>query len=148
MHAPGQRRVDNPPVDCHPGGVSGIVGIGIDLVSIDRLRGVLDRYGARFVERILTAEERAYCERYVDAAPQVASRFAAKEAVLKALGTGLARGIRWQDVEVRREGQGPPRIRLSARAAELAAELQVDRIHLSLSHDHGAAVAMVILERH
>lgn len=125
----------------------GIVGIGIDLVNIERLRGVIDRYGARFVERILTAEERAYCERYDDAAPQVASRFAAKEAVLKALGTGLARGIRWQDLEVRREGQGPPGVRLAGRAAELADELDVARIHLSLSHDHGTAVAMVILER-
>ena len=125
----------------------GIVGIGIDLVNIDRLRGVIDRYGARFVERILTAEERAYCERYEDAAPQVASRFAAKEAVLKALGTGLARGIRWQDVEVRREGQDAPRIHLAGRAAEEAAARAVDRVHLSVSHDHDAAVAMVILER-
>jgi len=127
--------------------MAGIVGIGIDLVSIERLRGVLDRYGARFVERVLTADERAYCERHQDPAPSVAARFAAKEALLKALGTGLARGIRWQDMEVRRDGQGPPRMHLSGRAAEEAAALNVDRIHLSISHDHGAAVAMVILER-
>jgi holo-[acyl-carrier protein] synthase len=127
--------------------VAGIVGIGIDLVSIERLRAVLDRYGSRFVERVLTADERSYCERHQDPAPQVAARFAAKEAVLKALGIGLARGIRWQDVEVRRDGQGPPRIHLSGRAAEEAATLGVDRIHLSISHDHGTAVAMVILER-
>jgi holo-[acyl-carrier protein] synthase len=127
--------------------VAGIVGIGIDLVSIERLRAVLARYGPRFVERVLTADERSYCQRHQDPAPQVASRFAAKEAVLKALGTGLARGIRWQDVEVRRDGQGPPRIHLSGRAAEEAATLGVDRIHLSISHDHGTAVAMVILER-
>src|SRR5512139_1099204 len=113
--------------------MAGIVGIGIDLVGIERLRGVLDRYGARFVERVLTAGERAYCERHHDPAPSVAARFAAKEAVLKALGTGLARGIRWQDVEVRREGQGPPRMHLSGRAAEEAAALGVDRIHLSIS---------------
>jgi holo-[acyl-carrier protein] synthase len=125
----------------------GIVGIGIDLVSIDRLRGVLDRYGARFLERVLTADERTYCERHRDPTPQVAARFAAKEAVLKALGTGLSRGIRWQDVEVRREGDAPPRIHLSGRAAEESAALGVGRIHLSLSHDHGSAVAMVILER-
>jgi holo-[acyl-carrier protein] synthase len=127
--------------------VSAIVGIGIDLVNIGRLRGVLDRYGIRFLERVLTANERAYCERHQDPAPQVASRFAAKEAVLKALGTGLARGIRWQDVEVRREERAPPRICLSGRAAEEAAALGVDRVHLSLSHDHETAVAMVILER-
>lgn len=127
--------------------MAGIVGIGIDLVSIERLRAVLARYGPRFVERVLTADERSYCERHQDPAPQVAARFAAKEAVLKALGIGLARGIRWQDVEVRRDGQGPPRIHLSGRAAEEAATLGVDRIHLSISHDHGTAVAMVILER-
>ena len=125
----------------------GIVGIGIDLVSIDRLRGVLDRYGARFLERVLTANERAYCQRHRDPTPQVAARFAAKEAMLKALGTGLSRGIRWQDVEVRREGNDPPRILLAGRAAEESAALGVGRIHLSLSHDHGAAVAMVVLER-
>jgi len=127
--------------------MAGIIGIGIDLVSIERLRGVLDRYGARFLERVLTAEERAYCERHQDSAPPVASRFAAKEAVLKALGTGLARGIRWQDLEVRRTGQGPPTLHLTGRAAEEAAALGVDRIHLSLSHDRDTAVAMVVLER-
>jgi holo-[acyl-carrier protein] synthase len=127
--------------------VAGIVGIGIDVVSIERLRGVLDRYGTRFLERVLTADERAYCERHQDPVPQVASRFAAKEAVLKALGTGLAHGIRWQDLEVRREPQGPPHMHLSGRAAEEAASLAVGRIHLSLSHDHDTAVAMVILER-
>jgi len=127
--------------------MAGIVGIGIDLVNIDRLRGVLDRYGARFLERVLTADERAYCARHLDPAPQVASRFAAKEAVLKALGTGLARGIRWQDVEVRREPQGPPHMHLFGRAAEEAASRGVDRIHLSISHDRETAVAMVLLEK-
>jgi holo-[acyl-carrier protein] synthase len=125
----------------------GIVGIGIDLVSIERLRGVLDRYGERFLERVLTADERGYCARHRDPTSQIAVRFAAKEALLKALGTGLSRGIRWQDVEVRREGDGPPRIHLSGRAVEESAALGVGRIHLSLSHDRGAAVAMVILER-
>lgn len=125
----------------------GIVGIGVDLVSIARLRGVLDRYGARFLERVLTSDERAYCERHQDIVPHVASRFAAKEATLKALGTGLARGIRWQDVEVRREGRDAPRIHLSGRAAQEATARTVDRVHLSISHDHDTAVAMVILER-
>jgi holo-[acyl-carrier protein] synthase len=127
--------------------VAGIVGIGVDLVSIERLRGVLDRYGARFLDRVLTADERTYCQRHQDQAPQVASRFAAKEAALKALGTGLARGIRWRDLEVRRDAQGPPRMYLSGRAAEEAAALGVARIHLSLSHDRNSAVAMVVLER-
>jgi holo-[acyl-carrier protein] synthase len=125
----------------------GIVGIGIDLVNLERLRGVLDRYGPRFVARVLTADERAYCERHRDPTPQVAARFAAKEAVLKALGTGLARGIRWRDIEVRHGERTAPRIHLRGRAAEEAAARGVGGIHVSLSHDRGAAVAMVVLER-
>ena len=124
-----------------------ILGVGIDLADIERLRGVLERHGDRFLERVLTARERDYCRRWRDPVPQVAARFAAKEAVLKALGTGLSGGIRWQDVEVRRDENDPPRIELRGKAAEKAAARGVDRVHLSLSHDHGAAVAVAILER-
>jgi holo-[acyl-carrier protein] synthase len=124
-----------------------ILGVGIDLADIERLRGVLERHGDRFLERVLTDDERDYCRRWRDPTPQVAARFAAKEAVLKALGTGLSEGIRWQDVEVHRDGNGPPHVELHGKAVEKAAALGVDRIHLSLSHDHGAAIAMAILER-
>jgi holo-[acyl-carrier protein] synthase len=127
--------------------MAGIVGIGIDLVNIERVRSVLDRYGGRFLERVLTVEERAYCALHRDPSPRVAARFAAKEAVLKALGTGLAHGIRWQDVEVRCDQQGQPQIQFSGKAADEATVLEVGRIHLSLSHDRDAAIAMVILER-
>lgn len=124
-----------------------IVGLGIDLVDIERLRGVLERHGERFMARVLTADERAYCSSRRDRGQHVAARFAAKEALLKALGTGLAGGIGWHDVEVRPAEAGPPHIELHGKAAEEAAARGVDRIHLSISHDRSAAVAVVILER-
>lgn len=124
-----------------------IVGLGIDLIELDRVRGVLERHGRRFFDRVLTAGEQDYCLRFRDPAPSVGGRFAAKEAVLKALGTGLAGGIRWVDIEVLRNAEGAPAIALYGRAAELANEREVNRVHLSLSHDRRAAVAVAILER-
>lgn len=123
-----------------------ILGIGVDIVGIDRVRGVLGRHGHRFTERVLTAEEQAYCSRHADPAPSLASRFAAKEAALKALGTGLAAGINWRDVEVVRAPSGAPGLRLHRRAGEIAAQLGVQRQHLTLTHDAGVAVAVVVLE--
>lgn len=124
-----------------------IVGLGIDLIELDRVRRVLERHGRRFFDRVLTAGEQDYCLQYRDPAPSVGARFAAKEAVSKALGTGLARGIRWVDIEVLRDSQGAPGIALYGKAADLAKEREVDRVHLSLSHDRQAAVAVAILER-
>ncbi len=123
-----------------------ILGIGVDIVQLSRIRDLLERHGPRFLARVLTEGERAYCARHVDPVPSVASRFAAKEAVLKALGTGLAQGIKWHDVEVVRGEYGPPRIELHGEAARFAGELGVARAHLSLTHDSGAAVAMAVLE--
>jgi holo-[acyl-carrier protein] synthase len=124
-----------------------IIGIGIDIVHLERIRGTLGRHGERFLARILTDGERAYCARLKDPVPSVASRFAAKEATLKALGTGWSRGIKWSDVEVVRGEYGPPKIRLHGEAAAVAAELGGDLVHLSLTHDGGSAVAVAILER-
>lgn len=124
-----------------------IVGIGIDIVQLERMRGVLQRHGERFFQRILTDGERAYCARLKDPVPSIAARFAAKEAVLKALGTGWSGGLRWTDVEVVRGETGPPRIALHGEAARIAAESGADAVHLSLTHDGGAAVAVAILER-
>ncbi|MBP7148841.1 MAG: holo-ACP synthase [Acidobacteria bacterium] len=121
-----------------------ISGIGVDIVDLPRIRGVLERHGPRFLDRVLTAGEQAYCQRHRDPAPHVAVRFAAKEAVLKALGTGWSGGIRWTDVEVVRGESGPPRIELHGVAAEVAAGA---RVHVSLTHDRGAAVAVAVLER-
>ena len=83
-----------------------IVGVGVDVVEIPRLRKILARYGERFAQRVFTPEEREYCAAHTDPAPHYAVRFAAKEALFKALGTGWARGVTWQDVEVRRKAPG------------------------------------------
>lgn len=122
-----------------------IAGVGVDIAELDRIRDLLSRHGERFLSRILTEGERAYCQARRDPVPHVAARFAAKEAVLKALGTGWAHGIKWTDVEVIRGESGPPTISLHGEAQRLAGAN--GRWHLSLTHDRGAAVAVAILER-
>lgn len=123
-----------------------IVGIGIDVAEIARIAAVLDRHGERFLRRVLTEGERAYCLRHRAPAAHVAGRFAAKEAALKALGTGLSSGIGWRDVEVVRRPGGAPALALHGRAGEIAKGRGVRRTHLSLTHDRGIAAAVVILE--
>ncbi len=122
-----------------------IAGVGVDLVELDRIRAALGRHGERFLDRILTAGEREYCYRRRDPVPHVAARFAAKEAVVKALGTGFSHGIRWVDIEVLREDNGPPEVALHGAAVEIAGETA--RVYLSLTHDKGAAIAVAVLER-
>jgi holo-[acyl-carrier protein] synthase len=119
-----------------------ITGLGVDIVEIDRMREALERR-PRLKERLFSAEERAYCEKRSRPAVHYALRFAAKEAVLKALGTGF-RGMRFTDVEVVRETSGRPVPRLSGRAAERAEELGVVEMHLSLSFTHSTAVASAV----
>jgi holo-[acyl-carrier protein] synthase len=126
-----------------------ILGFGIDAVEIERIRRNVGgtrpgRRAERFLERCFTPAERAYCDARRDRASHYAARFAAKEAAIKALGAPPGMGFR--DVEVRREA-GPPRLELSGEAARAAAALGVSRIHLSLTHDGGLAVAGVVLER-
>ena len=116
------------------------VSIGIDLVEVDRIAATLKRFGTRFLERVYTEDEIAYCR---GRAPQLAARFAAKEAVMKALGTGT-RGIGWREVEVRRKRSGEPEIALHGRAVERARQLGIDRLAVSLSHSKHYAVASVI----
>jgi holo-[acyl-carrier protein] synthase len=123
-----------------------IEGIGIDLVDLERLRQVLERHGDRFLDRILTEGEREFCDRHRDPVPHVAARFAAKEAALKALGTGLTSGIRWSDLEVEREDSGKPLLRFRGAAERVARERGVRSVHLSLTHDRRAAAAVVVLE--
>jgi len=123
-----------------------IVGIGIDIVEISRLRRAIDRQGDRFIRRVYTETEQEYCLKHRDPAPYFAVRFAAKEALFKALGTGWAFGVSWVDAEVHRNDQGAPRLALSGRAAVLAAELGAVAVHVSLSHSETAAIAIVILE--
>ncbi len=123
-----------------------IVGAGIDIVATARFRDILERQKERFVQRVFTAAEQEYCRAHRNPVPHYAARFAAKEAFLKALGTGWAGGIRWLDIEVLRDPGSAPSIRLHAIAAQVAAEKLVRSVHVSLSHSDEAAVAAVILE--
>jgi holo-[acyl-carrier protein] synthase len=124
-----------------------IIGVGIDTVEIPRLRKTLARYGDRFVQRVFTPEEKEYCIAHADPTPHYAVRFAAKEALFKALGTGWARGVTWQDVEVRRKTPGAPHLELTGEAQILSKTFGTQSIHLSLSHSDNSAIALVILER-
>jgi len=119
-----------------------ITGLGVDIVEIDRMRAALERH-PRIKERIFSADERAYCEGRNKPEIHYAMRFAAKEAVLKALGTGFA-GMRFTDVEVLRDDRGRPMPHLLGRAAEVAAEHGVVEMHLSLSFTHTTAVASAV----
>ena len=124
-----------------------LVGTGIDVVEIDRIAASIDKYGARFLTRIFTAEEIAYCQRKQrTAAESFAARFAAKEAGAKALGTGIQRGVSWTEIEVRRQPGHRPTLHFSGRAQQIAEHLGVCHISLSLTHDQRLAIASVHLE--
>jgi holo-[acyl-carrier protein] synthase len=123
-----------------------IVGIGIDVVEVARLAEALNRQGDSFVERVFTDRERAACDSRADRVLALAARFAAKEACLKALGTGWAEGLGFRDVEIVREGNQPPRLVLHGEAVRRAQALGMIRSHVSLTHQPGLAAAVVILE--
>lgn len=123
-----------------------IVSTGTDLVEIRRFERVLKEWGERFEARIFTEGEREYCRRRAPSAVHLAARFAAKEAVMKALGTGWSRGVRWRDIEIVRAPGGPPSIRLHGASAEIARGRGIGRLHVSLTHDAGIALAFVVAE--
>ena len=123
-----------------------IVGSGIDLVEIGRIRHSMDRYGSRFLDRVYTGAEQAYCLRKRNSAESFAARFAAKEAGAKALGTGIRNGVSWLEIEVVREAGGRPAIQFHGRAAQVAARLGVARAALSITHTADLAMASVVLE--
>jgi holo-[acyl-carrier protein] synthase len=123
-----------------------IVGTGIDLVDVARVRALLARHGERALRRFFTEDEAHFCHATADPAQCFAARLAAKEAALKAFATGRARGIRWRDVEVVRNHAGTPSLRFHGAAASRAAELHADHTWLSLSHERGQACAIVLLE--
>jgi holo-[acyl-carrier protein] synthase len=125
-----------------------ILGFGLDIVSTTRIARILERHGDRFRERVFTPAELEACrERHADAqAEALAARFAAKEACLKALGTGWRRDFAFRNVEVVRGASGAPTITLNGEVAKLAVHRGVRTIHVSLSHEHGMAAAAVILE--
>ena len=122
-----------------------ISGIGVDLVSIPRMRAMIDRWQDRFLQRVFTEGEIAYCRRRSDPAPHFAARFAAKEAGFKALGTGLRLGVRWRELEVHREGEAAPTLVLSGRSREIGAYRGGSRMLLSLTHEGDYALAQAIL---
>ena len=122
-----------------------ILGHGLDLTDTDRIAHLLDEHGERFLSRCFTADERAYGETHAKRRVEVyAARFAAKEAVLKALGTGLAGGIQWTDVEVVRDALGKPGVKLHGKAAQVADERGITSWSLSLTHVRGMAAASAI----
>jgi len=123
-----------------------IVGTGIDIVEVPRVAQAIERFGDRFLHRIFTPGEIQYCDSKKNRAERYASRFAAKEAGLKAIGTGWRLGVAWKELEVRREPGGRPTLVFSGRAAEFANRLGAKRAHLSLSHTEEHAIAQVILE--
>ena len=124
-----------------------IVGIGIDISEPLRLEEAVGRYGRRFLERVFTPREIAYCESKRNKWERYAARFAAKEAAFKALGTGWRRGVRWQEAEVVNEPSGKPTLELAGKALEFARRLEVSSISLSLTHSGQFALAQVIFEK-
>jgi holo-[acyl-carrier protein] synthase len=123
-----------------------IVGTGVDLAEVDRIREAIERHGQRFIQRIYTPAEIAYVERKANRYERYAARFAAKEAGMKAIGTGWSRGVRWRDFEVANLPSGRPTLRLHGAAAQFADRLGVRNIALSITHTAVQAMAIVILE--
>ncbi len=123
-----------------------IVGIGTDLIEVDRIRKSVERYGDRFLHRVYTEKETAYAMSKQNFAERLAGRFAVKEAGMKAIGTGWRRGVTWKDFEVVNEPSGRPTLRLTGAAATIADALAVRRVSVSITHTATMAMAVVILE--
>ena len=123
-----------------------IVGIGIDLAEVDRIGAAIERYGTRFIERIYTGAEIAYVESKANRYERYAARFAAKEAGMKAIGTGWKRGVRWRDFEVANLPSGRPTLQFHGVAQKIAGHLGVRNTVLSLTHTAQQGMAIVILE--
>ena len=123
-----------------------IVGIGVDLEEVSRIRDAISRHGQRFLDRVFTEGEIAYVEDKANRYERYAARFAAKEAGMKALGCGWAQGVGWRDIEVINEENGRPTLRLSGAAERIAREKNCRAPHVSLSHTRNNAIAQVVLE--
>jgi holo-[acyl-carrier protein] synthase len=123
-----------------------IVGLGLDIAEVDRIEAAIRRHGAPFLERIFTPAEASYCQRFKNKFERYAARFAAKEAAMKALGTGWSHGVRWRDIEVTREATGKPTLRLAGAALQIADRLGVKNISVSITHSGNLALAQVIFE--
>jgi len=124
-----------------------ILGTGIDIVEVSRIRNSYERFGERFLQRILLAGEIGYCLSHKDPAPHLAARFAAKEAISKAFGTGIGKHLAWHDMEVRRKESGEPYAVLHEKGLTLIQSRNGTALHISLSHTTSHATAIAILER-
>jgi holo-[acyl-carrier protein] synthase len=123
-----------------------IVGLGMDITEVDRMAAAIARRGRPFLQRVFTPTEIAYCEKHRNRAERFAGRFAAKEAAMKALGTGWACGVRWIDIEVVREPSGKPTLKLSGASRAIADRLGVKNIAVTITHDGNTALAQVVFE--
>ncbi len=123
-----------------------ILGTGIDIIEVSRIHAAHQQFGERFLQRVLRPAEIAYCLSFKHPAPHLAARFAAKEAISKAFGTGIGSALGWQDVEVCRHESGQPFVLLHGKGADLMAKVNGTRLHLSLSHTEGYAAAVAVLE--
>lgn len=123
-----------------------IIGMGVDITEVKRMQAAIERQGERFLRRVFTEQEIVYCKKFRNKYERYAGRFAAKEAAMKALGTGWARGVRWQDLEVVRLPSGRPTMKLVGEAKKIADRLAVKNIALSITHTANEALAQVIFE--
>jgi holo-[acyl-carrier protein] synthase len=123
-----------------------ILGTGIDIIEVARIASSFEKFGERFLNRVLLPDETAYCLRHKNPAPFLAARFAAKEAVSKAFGTGIGAQLGWRDMEIRRQESGEPFVVLHGSGAELFAARGARRLHVSLTHTENYAAATAILE--
>lgn len=121
-------------------------GIGVDLVEISRIKAIYRRHGKKFFDRVLTREEQSYCLTKGDPYPSIAARVAAKEAVAKALGTGMGAALKWVSVSIRALPSGAPEVVLDAQAKKLLKKLRAKRVMISLSHTGDIAIAMAVLK--
>jgi holo-[acyl-carrier protein] synthase len=124
-----------------------VVGVGIDLIEVARIRSVAERFGDRFLKRILRPSEISYCQAFANPAPHLAARFAAKEAISKAFGTGIGAALSWQDLEVARHDSGQPYVMLHDGGERLLASRGGGTLHLSLSHTENYATAVVVWDQ-
>ncbi len=123
-----------------------ILGVGIDIIEVARIRASLEKFGERFGQRILLPDEMAYCLSHQHPAVFVAARFAAKEAISKAFGTGIGAALGWQDMEIRRKESGEPFVVLHGKGKELFEKRGAKRLHVSISHTDNYAAVMAVLE--
>jgi holo-[acyl-carrier protein] synthase len=124
-----------------------ILGLGTDIIEVERIRAAVERHGDRFVNRVLLEPEIGYCRKHRDPGPFLAARFAAKEAVSKAFGTGIGAALGWLDMEIRRRDSGEPYVVLHGKGQELFTSRGATALHLTLSHTSNYAVAVAVLER-